>query len=227
MSDDILDRKQRAADREPRADKSARWIDHFFQAIILDYYSARVGLRCAQLFPEDSTEAARLIELGHFCDLFQPETGNIEFTRIHAPERSYDIVITGNFLKMAITLNDRASLAREINRVLKDDGIFLGVFGNAACPIDLTRTAGLVHRRRHPSLLTSQELEKEFRSAGFKTIDLRSVRNHFGWVTVPLILRPLGIVLDLLWSTLLHPRFPLVYRSGLNPTLILIAKKGH
>jgi hypothetical protein len=206
----------------PSNSKGAAWVERFLGPLLSQNFSGAQSLECLQVAPDDDTEAVRLRDLGHRCDITEP---GLDQT-LSFPDQSYDFVFTGRFMLRALDRAARVTSAREFFRVLREGGALLLLVANRWCPLDLSRNGPLIHGPRSRACLTYRECTELFvRETGFQAATPISMHGHFGWASLPAFLRPLGKLLDAHWRYLATPSRKWLYSSPLNPTFLLWLNK--
>jgi SAM-dependent methyltransferase len=202
--------------------KGAAWVDRFLAPLLSRNFSNARALECLQVAADDDTEAVRLRELGHRCEMTEPGPDHT----LRFPDASYDFVFTGRFTLRASDRESRATLAREFFRVLREGGAVLLLVGNRWCPLDLSRNGPLLHSPWSRACLAYRECTELFvREAGFRAATPISMHRHFGWASLTAFLRPLGNLLDAHWRYVATPSRKWLYSSPLNPTFLLWLNK--
>jgi SAM-dependent methyltransferase len=200
------------------ASPGAAWVERFLLPQFARRFSKDRSVSCLQIAPDDDSEARRLCQLGHNCEMTTP-TADLE---LPFPEASYDFVFTGRFPVLAPELEARITLAKELYRVTRRGGALLLAMGNRSSPLDLTGNGPLLHGTRARHCLSVQEARAILvRAAGFESLVPLSVSGHFGWNRLPRLLQPLGQILDVYWRFVATPNRLWLYSSPLNPTLLL------
>ena len=208
---------------EVKATAGAAWVDRFLLPLFAQRFPGQSSLSCLQLVPDDPTEAARLAECGHHCEMQTPDLS----LEIKAPAASYDFVFIGRFPALARTESKRVGFAREIHRVLRPGGSLLLVAGNRWGPLDLSRNGSLIHGLGSSVCLSRGDAARIFvEEARFAGIEFLNVAGHFGWNRLPRTLRLFGHLADLYWRRLAKPGVPWLYFGPFNPTLILWINKA-
>jgi len=211
------------SDSAPRAVSAGRaWIDGYLLPHLQRRFPGAERLACLQLAPDDATEAERLRELGHTCEMVDIT----EKPLLAAADASYDFIFTGRFPLLARDFETRVLLAGELFRVLRKGGSLLLALGNRFCPLDLSRNGGLIHGPRATTCLSLSEANEILvKQARFTALVPLQVAGHFGWNSLPAPIRPLGRVLDFFWRHVTTPSRRWLYGSPLNPTLLLWLNK--
>ena len=200
----------------------AAWVNRFLAPLLSRNFSNARPLDCLQVVPDDDSEAVRLRELGHRCEMTEPGPDQT----LPFPDDSYDFAFTGRFTLRALNRVSRAALAREFFRVLREGGALLLLVGNRWCPLDLSRNGPLIHSPWSRTCLTYRECTDLFmQEAEFRAATPISMQGHFGWASLPAILRPLGKLLDAHWRYVATPSRKWLYSSPLNPTFLLWLNK--
>ena len=200
----------------------SEWVDRYLHPILIERFQGRRPLHCMQICPDDESEAVRLREVGHHCEIVPVDTG----FKVPSTRESCDVVFTGRFPTLARREEDRVALAQELHRVIRPGGSLLLVFGNRHSTIDLSRNGPLLHGPSAGECLSSGDAHRIFvDKARFTAIQFLPVSGHFGWNRLPRLLRPLGLFADLYWRHLATPARRWLYASSLNPVLILWIKK--
>jgi SAM-dependent methyltransferase len=163
-----------------------------------------------------------LRNLGYRCEMTDPTPA----MELCFPDSSWDFAFSGHFPSQARDRTARVSLAKEMFRVLRGGGSLLLAIGNRLCPVDLTRNGGMFHGAGADYCLSLKEMRGILMGeAGFANVGLLNVNGHFGWGSLPSIIRPLGRILDAHWRYLAIPSREWIYASPLNPTLLLWINK--
>jgi hypothetical protein len=198
----------------------AAWVQRFLFPLLARRFPGRESITCLQLAADDADEAERLRESGHACEMI----GSMKDSNVASA--SYDFIFTGRYPHLARELGSAAVLAGELQRILKTGGSVLLALGNRMCPLDLSRNGPLLHGPGSKMCLTLSEAEELFiKQAGFTSLVPVAVHGHFGWQSIPAVLRPMGHLLDFAWRTVLTPTNRSLYASPFNPTLLLWLNK--
>lgn len=201
----------------------AAWVERFLLPQFARRFSKDRSVSCLQIAPDDDSEAQRLCQLGHPCEMTTPSAE----LRLSFPEASYDFVFTGRFPVLASEGEARVTLAKELYRVTRRGGALLLAMGNRASPVDLTGNGPWLHGTRARHCLSLPEARAILvRAAGFESLVPLSASGHFGWNRLPQWLQPLGQVLDAYWRFVATPNRLWLYSSPLNPTLVLWLNKN-
>lgn len=211
-------------EKESNRTMSARaaWVERFLSPRLQSRFPGGRSLSCLQIAPDDETEARRLRELGHRCELCDLKTA----ATLPYPDSGYDFVFTGRFPILAPDTESRVIFAKELYRILRPGGSLLLVFGNKSCPVDLTKNGPLIHGFRSQMTLSFEEAFGILGQQGaFSSIVPQSIAGHFGWGSIPSWARPFGAILDAYWRFVITPDRRWLYTSLLNPTLILWLNK--
>jgi hypothetical protein len=196
----------------------AAWVDRFLRPLLAQHFPPGRSLACLQVSPEDPSEAIRLRELGHRCEMTEPGARHT----LAMAEGSCDFVFTGRFAQRAPDRAARLTLAREFFRVLREGGALLVLVGNRWCPLDLSRNGPLLHGPWTRTALSYGQCVALFvGEAGFAAARPLGLSGHFGWASLPRVLRPLGWLLDRHWQWLATPDRRWLYAGPLNPALLL------
>jgi hypothetical protein len=179
----------------------AAWVCRFLLPQLNRHFQSEEPLDCLQLWPDDETEAAELTRLGHRCTMQ---------TNLECERETFDFAFSGRFSSRAKDSPSRIRFACELYRALKPGGAALLAMGNQLCPFDLSRNG-------RGSGMTLREARAIF--AGFDSIRVLSPIGHFAWKRAPIVIRPLGRILETFWKIAEHQ--PALFNSIFNPTLIL------
>ncbi|RYD71153.1 MAG: hypothetical protein EOP84_25395 [Verrucomicrobiaceae bacterium] len=204
------------------ASAGAAWVERFLRPHLECRFPDNRMISCLQIAPDDTTEAEQLRRHGHSCIMV--ESGRE--LALSFGEEHFDFAFTGRFSLLAPDRESRLTFAKELHHILRKGGSLLLVVGNQSCPVDLTRNGPLLHVPGACSCISLRAAEDLFlRQAGFTSLRTLNVQGHFGWGSLPALVRPFGQLLDLHWRFLATPARRWLYSSPLNPTLILWLNK--
>jgi hypothetical protein len=213
-----------------------RWVEEYLLPRIAQQRgkSLMLELVILQVDPDDESEAERLRQEGHTCDVVLTDPGPWRRTTwqkapVYANAAAlpfdagrYHLVISGKFGRLAKNVDERCSVAREWARVLQPNGAVLLTIGNRASPLDLSGHACLMHTPWCHALVTLLDIERMFiGQAGFRAVQRLSLSGHFGWTSCSGALKFIarGLEAYLAWSS--YPSRRWIYEGPLNPMLSL------
>jgi hypothetical protein len=216
-----------------------RWVERYLLPLVnrrlID--NGQRALTCLQIEPDDETEARRLRQEGHRCDVVVLDPNRLESEPWHQPPlvrddarwlgdaAAYDLILTGCFGRLGAGSASRRALARELGRICRKPGAFLTAIGNRWCPIDFTGNAPRLHGPFHESVVTLAEMEEIFSGAGFSTIHPLTLSGHFEMGRAPNAFALAARALKAYWRSVAIPERRWLYASPLNPTLMLWIEK--